>query len=206
MPPAYPDTGQTDVPPVGWNGVNVIGGSTLSYCQTRTRCSVTCTATSIFSPMFSVNNGDCYPVTTLSKQFTFTRNHPNFLITFNCPFVKSFRCVYNVSSYSPKYILEESTGKLFSFLHSTFLIIVRKYKCGSVLFSSFDLINTNINASIDLQYHLVCSLLAVTSLILNVLQLVFVEPRYTHHVHCSYISLLFTVDNCGETPPTPTGM
>ena len=148
MPAVFLNTGQTDVPPVGWKGMNVTGGGTLSYCQAMARCTVTCTATSVFSPKFFFNNEECYPVTTLSEQFTVTKSHPNFLITFNCPFVKSFRCVYNESSYSPKYTLEESTGKFFPFLHSTFLIIVRRYKCGSVLFSSFDLINTNINASI----------------------------------------------------------
>ena len=130
LPAVFLDTGQTDVPPVMFNGVKVTGGGTLSYFQTRAGCNVTCTATSKVSPNFYVNNGECHSATTPSKQFVVDReNHPNYTITFECAVVQSFRCVYNESSYSPEYTLEGKAGTFFPFLHCTFLIGVIRYNC-----------------------------------------------------------------------------
>ena len=122
MPAAYPDTGQTDVPLVMWNGVGVSGGGTLSFCQTRSRCTVICNATSQFSPSFYINE-TCYTVTEKIGEGKIDGAHPMFVFTFDCPTVRSFRCVYSESSYSPEYILQENSSK-FS--------LIKRYNCDSV--------------------------------------------------------------------------
>lgn len=126
---AYEDTEQTDAPSVMWNGEDVSGGGTLSICHASTRCTLRCSATSDFSPTFYVN-GVCYAVTTLSEKFIGSvvdrEHHPHYTFTFDCAVVTRFRCVYSESSYSPEFTLEENAGRLFPFLHCTFLIVVRR--------------------------------------------------------------------------------
>ena len=111
-PTAFQETGQSDLPPVEWNGEGVSGGGTLYYCPGRIKCKFKCVANSDFSPSFYID-GQCLAVTEVSKAIpgaTVLTNHPNYTLEFNCSSAVQLRCVNGENLYSPGYNLQELTN------------------------------------------------------------------------------------------------
>ena len=114
-PADFPETGQSDLPPVEWDGEVVSGGGTVYYCPGRIKCKFKCMVNSDFSPSLYIN-GQCLAVTEVSKAIpgtTVMTNHPNYTVVFSCASVAEFRCVNGENQYSPGYTVELTSGVYF---------------------------------------------------------------------------------------------
>ena len=144
-PADFLETGQSDLPPVEWNGQVVSGGGTLYYCPGTIKCKFKCVAVSLFSPSLYIN-GQCYSVTKVSMaipEATVITNHPDYTLVFSCASVVQFRCVNDENMYSPGYTVELNSGVYFC-MHMYAHNIIHSYVCAHICLSCLQWIGTQV--------------------------------------------------------------